>query len=162
MKAKRSLAWSGFLPDWWVGIFKVSFGDPAEDKKWASQFGINIPIWFFLKQNGEIKQANAELNTASAQLNHKKNTILLNVDKAYKELKAFEKSVLMYEENILTEAEEMYRIASISYTEGEAGYIELLEAQRTLTQTRNEYVNVLYNYQTALAALVKEVGGELP
>ena len=67
-----------------------------------------------------------------------------------------------YEENIMTEAKEMYRIASISYAEGEAGYIELLEAQRTLTQTRNEYVNVLYNYQTALAALVKEVGGELP
>ena len=161
-KTNKSLAWSSFLPDWYVGFFRVSFGDPSEGKKWASQIGINIPVWFFLKQTGEIKQANAELSAAEAQLENKRNMILLRVDRAYKELKAFEKSVLMYEEHILKESEEMYRIASVSYTEGEADYIELLEAQRTLTGTRKDYIQVLYDFQVALAALIKEIGGKLP
>jgi outer membrane protein TolC len=162
MKTRRSLAWSGFLPDLRVGFFRMSYGDPLESKKWGSAIGFNLPVWFFFKQTGEIKKSNAELNESLSRLNNVKNLVLLNVDRVYRELKAFEKSVLMYEESILKESEEMYRIASVSYAEGQIGYIELLEAQRTLTGTRKDYVGVLYDYKVALSALIKEVGGELP
>ena len=161
-KTNKSLAWSGFLPDWHIGFFKMRFGNPTEGNKWGSAIGINLPLWFFLKQTGEVKQANAELSAAEARLENIRNMVLLRVDMAYKELKAFEKSVLMFEENILAEADEMYRIASVSYSEGQADYMELLEAQRTLTGTRKQYIQVLYNYQVALAALVKEIGGNFP
>ena len=61
----------------------------------------------------------------------------------------------------MKEAEEIYRIANESYTAGQIGYIELLETQRTLTEMQKEYITAVYDYQVALAALIKSAGGTL-
>lgn len=160
-KTRKNLAWSGFLPDWYVGFFKMKFANPAEPDKWGTAAGINLPVWFFLRQAGEIKQSKAEMKAAKINLENLKKEILVSVEKNYRELKAFEKNVLTFDEAVLKEAEEVYRIAGMSYSEGQAGYIELLEAQRTLTATRKEYVMLLYDYQAALSALLKSVNNEI-
>jgi len=161
-KAGRSLAYSSFFPDGYIGLYKVHYGDPSEEQKWASQINFTLPIFSFINNFGEIKGAHSNVKEAEAQLRDTKNQVFLAVEKAYKELKAAERQVEIYEGGILAEAEEMYRIANESYTEGEIGYIELLEAQRTLVSTRKEYAVSLYDYQVALSELVKAVGGRLP
>ena len=62
----------------------------------------------------------------------------------------------------MLEAERTFEVASRSYAEGKATYLELLEAQRALTGVRKEYAEALFNHHTALAHLEKAVGGELP
>ena len=57
--------------------------------------------------------------------------------------------------------DEVYRIARRSYEEGESGYLDLLEAQRTLIETRSGYIESLFSYNVAIAALEKEVGVRL-
>jgi outer membrane protein TolC len=64
-------------------------------------------------------------------------------------------------ENLIGEAEEIYRIASRSYEEGEASYLEVLEAQRILRTTRTEHTQALLEYAAALADMEQAVGGAL-
>ncbi len=161
-KAGKSLAYTNFLPDGYIGLFRMYFGDSSEGRKWASQIGINFPVFSILKNFGEVKEAKSAVREAEAKLKDTKNQVFLAIEKAYKELIAAERQVKIYEGGILAQAEEMYRIANESYTEGQIGYIELLEAQRTLISTRKEYAFSLYNYQVALSELIKAVGGKLP
>jgi len=150
----------GFLPDFYVGLFRQDFGNKS--KSWASQIGFNIPLWFMMDQKSQIKQAKFNTDQAETNMIFSKKSVAVNVDRAYKNLIAVEKRVKIYNENILKEAEEIYRIAYESYMEGQVGYIELLAAQHTLTDTRIEYITALYDFQVAYAALIRAVGGTLP
>jgi outer membrane protein TolC len=44
------------------------------------------------------------------------------------------------------------------YQQGEIDGIELIEARRTLLETRKSYSDALYNYDLALTALEKSIG----
>jgi outer membrane protein TolC len=69
--------------------------------------------------------------------------------------------IQLFEEEMLTQAEEVYNMFLFSYQEGEIGGIELIEARRTLVETRKSYADALYNYDSSLAALEKSIGQTL-
>ena len=75
---------------------------------------------------------------------------------------AAEERVRLFEARIVNEAELAYDAARRGYEEGKVSYLELLEAQRALTETRMEYAQTLFNYRSALATLERAVGGDLP
>ncbi len=69
-----------------------------------------------------------------------------------------QKQVQNYVENTMQEVEELVRIATRSYEEGEMGYLEVAEAMRTLNRTKAGYLDVLYDYLSARADVEKAVG----
>ncbi len=69
--------------------------------------------------------------------------------------------IKLFEDEILTQAEEVYKMFLFSYQEGEIGGIELIEARRTLIESRVSYADALYNYGVALAGLEKSIGQKL-
>ncbi len=66
--------------------------------------------------------------------------------------------IQLFEDDILTQAEEVYNMFLFSYQEGEIGAIELIEARRTLIEARKSYADAVFNYDVALAALEKSIG----
>jgi len=64
----------------------------------------------------------------------------------------------MFEEEILSQAEEVYNMFSFSYQEGEISSIELIDARRTLLESQTSYAAALFNYRSAIAALEKSIG----
>ena len=87
--------------------------------------------------------------------------VMLEVESAYLDLKAAEEQVCLFQDRILLKAERAYEVAGLSYDEGKLTYLELLEAQRVLTQTRMDYAGTIFNFLSALAALDRAVGGNL-
>jgi outer membrane protein TolC len=160
--ARKNYAKTSFLPDFYAGVFRQKFGTPGEKDRWASQIGFSIPIWFLMKERNEIEYAEKWKQDSEINLYAVRSTVALELEKAYMDLKAIEKRVRIFEQGVVSEADEIYRIAAESYREGAIGYIELLEAQRTLLDARKEYVNVLYEYQKSLAALIRAAGGSMP
>jgi len=69
--------------------------------------------------------------------------------------------ISLFEEEILSQAEEVYNMFLFSYQEGEIGSIELIEARRSLLEARTSYADALFNYDMALAALEKSIGQKL-
>ena len=69
-----------------------------------------------------------------------------------------ERELLLYQSDILKQAEEVYHTAKISYEEGEANYLFLLEAKKTLINAKENYLNALYQYKIAFVKLEQAVG----
>ena len=52
-------------------------------------------------------------------------------------------------------------MARLSYEEGKATYLELIESERMLVDSRVEYAETLFNYCSSLTDLEKAVSGTL-
>jgi len=148
-----------FLPNIELGVSRQTVR--GEGNFWVAEIGFDVPLWFLFRQRGELQEAKASLAQARAEQVSVRNELILGLESAYHELHVAEKQVRIYRERLLGEAEEVYRIASRSYEEGEASYLEVLEAQRTLRTTRVGYVEALFEYHSALADLEQAVGYDL-
>lgn len=158
-KAGRALTTSALLPDLSFQVFRQSIR--GEGDFYKAGFGFTVPIWAFGRQRGEIAEAGAGVARLEAEQTAVKNRALLEVEEAYLNVKTSEKRVLLYRDRVLLGAEETYRVVRRRYDEGKSNYLEVIDAGRTLAETRTGFVDALLDYHTAVADLTRAVGGRL-
>lgn len=119
----------------------------------AAVFGVSIPLPVF--NNGR-----ANLDTARAQYDQAQALRRGAVLDAQRSIASAETEVANAEANArtaagpaLAAAQEAARIARIGYREGKFGQLDLLEAERTLAQTRAAAIDALAAYHDAQARL---------
>jgi len=156
---ERTLAWSSLLPNFNLAYFKQT--RDGDDGYYGALFGISIPLWFMFDQRGKIEEASANFSTAEYELQSTKNAIYLRIKNSFTEFKNEEKQVQLYQSEILPQSEEIYRTASISYEAGEITYLEFLQAQQTIINSRDNYINALLSYNLSLISLEEAVGSRL-
>jgi len=157
-KISRTLAWLGLMPSIKLSYFRHEFPGEPVPKAWGGEVGLSIPFWFFLKGQGSIRAASFELDASRYHLESQKRRVLLHVEEAYSQFIVAEKQVQLYQRSSLGEVEELVRIATRSYEEGEMGYLEVAEALRSLNKTKAGYAEALYEYLAAQVDLEKAVG----
>ena len=69
--------------------------------------------------------------------------------------------ILVHRQEILPQAEEVHSMFLFSYHEGAIGGIEIIEARRTLIESRKLYADALFEYALATASLERAVGRRL-
>jgi len=153
---QKKQAYMSILPDFDLGIFKHRI--EGEGSWWDVTFSFPIPLFFWQPIRGEVTEAQANINSLKKEADHIKNSIILEVEEAYTNAITADNQIQLFEEEILTQAEEVYNMFLFSYQEGEIGSIELIEARRTLIEARKSYADALYNYDVALAALERSIG----
>lgn len=162
VQARRSTVLSSVVPDLNLGIFRQTIGELTNRQGfWHVSFGLEIPLWAMFRQRGEIAEASAEVSRAKADKDAIHFQVLLEVERAFLNLKAAGAQVRLFQKRTLRVAERAYEMASRSYQEGKATYLELLDAQRVLTETRVEYVEALFDYRSSLATLERSIGGDI-
>jgi cobalt-zinc-cadmium efflux system outer membrane protein len=72
------------------------------------------------------------------------------------------RQALHIRDQLLPEAGEAYRVASVSYGLGGASALELLDAKRTLLDAKSQYTDALGAANDARADLERAVGAPLP
>lgn len=154
----KKLAWTNLMPDVEVKYFKHEFRGDVISKSWGGEIGLSVPLWFLLKGQGNIRAAKYKLEASKWQAESRKKQIILQVNKAYSKLIVAEKHVQNYQLNTLQEVEELVRIATRSYEEGEMSYLEVTEALRTSNRTKAGYYNALYDCLVAKAELELAIG----
>jgi outer membrane protein TolC len=154
---EKSLAWSSLLPNFNLAYFKqMRDGDSGF---YGASFGIGIPLWFMFDQRGKIQEAGANQLISESELQLTKNEIALKLKSAYTDHENNLKQVKLYVNDILPQAEEIYRIAIKSYDAGELTYLEYLQAKQTLISSRNNYINVLFNHYRSVFR-IEEIAGQ--
>ena len=153
---QKKLAYLSYLPDFEVGVSKHRI--EGEGSFWDVTLSFPIPLFFWQPKKGEIAEAQANIESLRKEAEHLKNAIILEVEEAYMNALTAGNQIRLFEDEILTQAEEVYKMFLFSYQEGEIGGIELIDARRTLMEARKSYADVLYNYDVALAALEKSIG----
>ncbi len=147
----KKLAWGSFLPSIEATGFQQNLG--GNPNFYGIEVGLRIPFWFLIRQRAEIQAASAELVSVKSEAEGVRLRLDAEIEAAFSRMQAVKKQVEMYHTELLQQANEVYRIALRSYEEGEIGYLQLLEAQRTLIEVRRGYIETLANYQKALAEL---------
>lgn len=144
------LARSQRVPDLNVGPGVRRFSDTGDT---AFVFTLSLPIPLFNSGRAAVAQAGAERSRAEAQ----RRVTALDVEQAITDAQAAADNAAVSARSAngpaLAAAEEAARIARIGYREGKFGQLDLLDAERTLAETRVAAIDALAAYQNARAQL---------
>lgn len=125
------------------------------------QFGITIPLRLNNKNQGEIARAVADEKVATTEVALTRNRVLAEVESAYRAYETARAQVETFQRELLTQADESRDVAQFAYREGATDLLPLLEAQRTRTDIRQQYLRTLFDYQVSILLLEAAVGGEI-
>jgi outer membrane protein TolC len=153
----KSLAWSSILPNFNLAYFTKEVRNDARNYYGAS-FSVGIPLWFMLDQRGKIIEASSNVSAAKSDLRTANNAVYAKTQDAFAEFKHGENQVRLYMKEIIPQAEEIYRTAAKSYEAGEITYIEFLQAQQTLINSRGSYVDALLSYNLSIVTIEEAIG----
>ncbi|MBU0932774.1 MULTISPECIES: TolC family protein [Sphingobium] len=116
-------------------------------------FTVTMPIPIFNSGKAAVAQARAQRNQVEAQ----KRMTVLDVEQAITDAQTSASNAAVTAQTAigpaLEAAQEAARIARIGYREGKFGQLDLLDAERTLAQTRLAAIDALASYQNARAQL---------
>lgn len=152
----KTLAWTSLLPS-----FTLAFSKQTRDGIngfYGASLGMTLPLWFMFDQKGKILEAEAGSRIAESELQCTKNELHFRVNKAFNDYQTALKQVQLYQNEILPQADEIYRSAYKSYEAGEIMYVEFLQAKQTSAGSRNNYINALLSYNLAVISLEEAAG----
>ena len=153
---QKKQGYASYLPDFELGAAKHRIR--GEDDTWDVTLSLALPVFFWQPARGEIAEANANLRSLREESIHIENAVSLEVEQAFVNLTAATDEIRLFEEEILTQAEEAYQMYEFAYQQGEMEAIDLIEARRTLNDARTSYADALYNFDVARGAIERAIG----
>jgi cobalt-zinc-cadmium efflux system outer membrane protein len=151
-------------PDFMLGIQYWLAPDQRPKHMYTPMVSLTIPFspWTKGKHDYEVEEALAEHQAAKSQHDAMKNAALFEVRELFLKARAAEKSVTFYSDGLLPQAEQSFGAAVSGYQTGQVNFMTLLEAQRTIRDTRLGYYRALVEYEQSLVDIEKAVGVTLP
>lgn len=162
-EAGVSAAKAGYLPTVSAsGTDAIAGERPFKDDHTNSDsWAVGLSASWNLFDNGVtsagIHAAEADLLKAQEASSQTDEQIRLDVRTALLNLWAAEKNIHTTSVAV-SQAEEDYKIAQVSYNAGVGTNLSVMDAEEKLTEARTNYYTALYNYNTSKAALDKAMG----
>jgi len=126
--------------------------DENISRSWTAGLRLTVPIFRGGRTRGSVTQAVAEHNQTLLRVQQTRDNIRLEVEQAYDRLLQARQS-LESQKNTIALAEEVLRIADLSYESGVGTLLDVLSAQAALTQARELLAQATFTYRTARAGL---------
>ena len=133
----------------------------GELKEWAGMVGISLPIWFWQKQNFNVKEMRKELKAMEAEFKDKENMVLLEVKDAFSNLEALKKLAILFKTTYVPQAEQLLKSSSASYEANQVDLLNLLDSERMVLEFKLDYFKTLIGLEISFAELERAVGVEL-
>jgi cobalt-zinc-cadmium resistance protein CzcA len=159
VKVKRAEAG----PDFSIGYFnqsiigmqpvngqEVHFG--SGNRFWGVQAGISIPL-FYRPYKNKIKAAKVDAEIAQKEFELYNTNIQGKYEQAISEYLKQEKSVRYYEENALPNVGFLRRQAQEAFRQGEIQYVELLQALRSYSEIKSNYLQTVHQFNQSVIEL---------
>lgn len=124
--------------------------------------GLSIPIPIFDRNQGNLQEAVSRTDQARDQLSALRAQLQADLSTAYERMDAARNAVQTLQTEILPDAESAYTAASKGFQYGKFGYLDVLDAQRTLFQAKTQYINALLEAHQGAADIERILGDVLP
>jgi cobalt-zinc-cadmium efflux system outer membrane protein len=157
-EANVKLEKSRRVPDVTVGGGYRRLSGPEDN---AFVAGVSIPLPLFNKNQGNIKEAEYQLAKANDEQRATELRVKTALGQAWQRLAAAAAEVTALKGKVLPGAQQSFDTVSQYYTEGRLGYLEVLDAQRTLFASRSQYFRALTDYHQAVIAIERLIGEPL-
>lgn len=143
------------IPSLTVGLGGRQFTDNG-DKAFVAGFSLPLPL--FDRNQGNILAADRRLAQASAARDRATVTIQRALAAAYEDLRSAHAQVVILRDQVLPKADGAFGGARDAYQRGLLRFLDVLDAQRTLFETRDQYVQTLAAYHIAAADIERLSG----
>lgn len=127
---------------------------------WNFRIGVSLPLFDAFSRNAQISLARANEEDLRLATRAQELQVQANVDAAYTTLIAAYQTIAVQANN-RTAADEALSLATQRYRVGSGSIIELLDARVTSETAGVNYINAVYSYHRAIAALEQAVGQTL-
>ena len=154
-KAVIELEKANRTPDLTIGGGMQRFNETGDN---SFVFGISIPLTLFDRNQGGILEA--KYNLAKAQEERKATEVWVHtrLSEAYQSLASFFTEAMALKNDVLPAAQQAFDAANEGYQQGKFGYLEVLDAQRTLFEVKEQSIKALSSYHQAKAEVERLIG----
>lgn len=151
---------AGYFPtltlNYFYGIdasdFAIHSPEGFRNLGYAASATLNVPVWNWGATHSKVVQADLRRKQAQRELSLVQRKLQADMRKLYAEALAA-RSELDLLKNSAELAAESLRLTNLRYQGGEATALEVVDAQNTLTQSRNAYDDGVVRYRATLANL---------
>ena len=121
---------------------------------------LSIPLPFFDRKQGEIREAQARKSQANINYLNSRQTIERSVQTAYQKFKLSEKEISLYPAEVRKQFDHSLELYLKAYQERLIDLPDLIVFQNQVVEARQKYIDSLTNYNLALAELKYQAGIE--
>jgi outer membrane protein len=121
---------------------------------------VTIPLWGNFEQPLQVSRAKAQQQDLQESVRARGLQVQTDVSQAYLTLETAFETIGIQDTN-RTAAREQLQLATERYRVGSGTFFELLDAQVAALRAETDYINAVYDYHKALAALEAAVGRPL-
>ena len=132
-----------------------------ETKESAWVLGFSLPLPLFDRNQVGILEASSRLTKAELERHAAEVRVSTALAEAYQGLVNAATEVTTLQNEVLPAAEEAFQATQEGYSLGKFGFLDVLDIQRTLFETRGRYLEALATYHKAVADLERLSGAEL-
>jgi len=165
--AAADLAGRGPVPNLVIGAEYIDTGPaldpsmPGSGKNAAvAMASINVPLWFG-QYRAKNSQAHARRSASVRELAQLENQLQADLERAHFEYRDADRRVELYAYTLLPKARQSFEVTEDAFSSGDASFLDLIDAQRTLLEFELSYERALADRTTMLAQLETIVGQEL-
>jgi len=163
---EKSLAKFDYLPDFTLGFdyIDVASGytnmhNDGQDA-WMGTVSVNLPIWLD-KQNAQLEEKKASLEAETKNYKDMENNVYYEVEDLYFKITTYVDTISLYKNALLPQVEQSFEAARIGYETGKVDFLNWLDSERTLLQTRLAYYQAIADYKKSIAYMERVVGKNL-
>lgn len=131
----------------------VGVRDFREDNEQAFVAGVSFPLPVFDMNRAGVRRAGYEYNAAVLDKVNARLSSENDLAKAYEGFSNAYREHLALKEAVLPGAQEAFDVAREGYSAGKFGYLEVLDAQRTLFESRKQSIQTMLDYYREMAVL---------
>jgi cobalt-zinc-cadmium efflux system outer membrane protein len=120
--------------------------------------GASIPLPLFNRNQGGILESRRRLAKAERESAAAETRVRAALAETYQALSTAVLEIDALKTTVIPGAQSAFEAASEGYRQGKFGYLDVLDAQRTLFEARGQYVSALATYHKAVADLERAIG----
>jgi cobalt-zinc-cadmium efflux system outer membrane protein len=121
-------------------------------------FGVSVPLPFFDRNQGNVLESARRVDKARDELAATTLRLDAELSQACEEFELARRQAQALRDDILPGAQSAYDAASTGFEYGKFGFLDVLDAQRTLLQAKSQYLNTLAEAHRAMAAIDRILG----
>jgi len=118
---------------------------------------VDVPLWWG-RDRAESAEAQAGRRAANEELAQRENALAAELERIRYDLRDADRRVDLYEFTLLPKARQSLQVMEEAFTTGEASFLDLVDAQRTLLEFELSLERSLAHRATAVAALERIAG----
>ncbi len=157
-EAALALEQSKRVPDVLVSAGYRRFTDVGSN---AFVVGGSVPLPIFDRNDGGIETARSRLAKAHEERRAAEARVSAALAEAYGALSSAHAGVVALRDDVLPGAQEAFAAVSEGYRLGKFGYLDVLDAQRTLIGANGQYLRALSDYHKAVVEVERLIGAPL-